>query len=69
MGGGVCALATELRDLFGEFVALGLECLDLRDGLAAFAVDGGEVAQSGGWIHAAGAQFFFDKGQIAPYKR
>ncbi len=32
-----------LRDLFGELVALGFEGFDLGDGVAALAVDGGEV--------------------------
>ncbi len=46
----VCGVASapDLRsfaDLFGELVALGLEGFDLCDGVAAFAVDGGEVGQ------------------------
>ena len=69
LGGGVRAFAAELRDLFGELVALGLQGLDLRDGLAPLAVDGGEISERDGGIHAPGAQFFFDKGQIGPHKR
>ena len=69
LGGGIRAFAAELRDLFGQLVALGLQRLDLRDGLATLAVDCGEIAKRDSGIHAPGAQFFFDKGQIGPYKR
>ncbi len=69
LGGCVCALAAELRDLFRQFVSLGLQGLNLCNGLSTFPVYSGEVAKSGGRIHATRTQFFFDKGQIAPYKR
>ncbi len=58
-----------LRDLFGELVALGLQRFDLRDGLATFAVDCGEIAEHHCGVHAPRAQFFFYKGQVGPYKR
>ena len=68
LSGCVCACAAEFGDLFGELVALGLQGLKLRDGLAPFAVDRGKVTQRGGGIYAPGAQFFLNKGQIAPHK-
>ncbi len=66
--GGVGAGFAEAGDLFGEFVALGLEGFDLGDRVAALAVDGGEVGEDDGGVHATGAEFFFDKGQIGPDK-
>ncbi len=69
LGGGVRAFAAKLRDLFGELVALGLQRLDLRNGLAPLAVDCCKISEHYSGIHAPGAQFFFDKGQIGPYKR
>ena len=68
LGGGVGAGFAELGDLFGELVAFGLEGFDLGDGVAALAVDSGEVGEDLGWVHATGAEFFFDKGQICPDK-
>ena len=51
-----------------RLVALGFEGFGLGDGVAAAAVDGGEVAEDGGGVHAAGAEFFFDEGQIGADK-
>ena len=68
LGGGVSSGFAELRDLFGELVALGFEGFDLGDGVAALAVDGGEVGEDLSGVHAPGAEFFFDKGQICPDK-
>ncbi len=45
--GGVAASFAQLLDLGGELVSLGLEGLETGDGLAASAVDGGEVGQRG----------------------
>jgi len=58
--GRVCAFAAEFRDLFGQFVAVGLQGLNLRDGLTPFAVHCGKVTQRGGGVYSPGAQFFFN---------
>ena len=64
----VAACAPKLRNLFGQLVALRLQRLDPSDGVAAFAVDLSEVAQSGGGLGSSRAQFFFNQGQIGPHK-
>ncbi len=69
LGGGVGAGAAELGDLLGELVALGLEGLELGDGVATGAVDGGEVAEGDGGVGATGTQFLFNQGQIGPHER
>ena len=52
----VFAFALEAAEFSGEGVALRrFEGFGLRDGVAAFAVDGREVAKDGGWVHAAAA--------------
>jgi hypothetical protein len=68
LGGCVGAFAAQRCDLFGELVALGLQGFELRDGVAAFAVHGAEVAKCGSRVHATGAQFFFYKGEVRPDK-
>ncbi len=68
LGGRVRAFAPQLRDLFGQLVPLGLQCLNLRDGLAPLAVCGGKVTERHRGIHAPSAQFFFYKGQVGPHK-
>jgi hypothetical protein len=65
-GGGIGSGLSEAGDLFGELVALGFEGFDLGDGFAALAVDGGEVAENDGRVHASGAQFFLYNGQAGP---
>ena len=65
-GGGVGAGLAEPGDLFGELVALSLEGFDLGDGIATLAIDGGEVSEGDGGVHAAGAQFFLYDGQVGP---
>ena len=67
-GGGVAAFALELAEVGGELVALGLEGFGLGDGFAAARVDSGEIAEDGGGVHVAGAEFLFDEGQIGPDK-
>jgi hypothetical protein len=65
---GVFAFALEFAEFRGEDVAAGLGGFKEGDGLAAAGVDGGEVAEDFCRFHSAGAQFFFYKGQVGPYK-
>ena len=67
-GGGVGAVAAELGEVLGELVALGFEGLELGDGVAAGAVDGGEVAEGDGGVGATGTELLFNQGQIRPDK-
>ena len=62
------ALALEFAEVGGELVALGFEGLGLGDGLAAAAVNGGELAEDLGGIHVAGAELFFYDGEVSPDK-
>lgn len=50
-------------------IAFSLEGLELGDGVAAGAVDGGKVAEGDGGIGATGTQFLFNQGQIGPDER
>ncbi len=68
LGGGVGAFAPQLCNLFGQLVSLGLQGFDLGNGIATFAVDGCEVTQCDGRVHAARAQFFLYQGQVRPDK-
>ena len=67
-GGGVAAFALELAEVGGEGVALSLEGFGLGNGVAAARVYSGEIAEDGGGVHVAGAEFLFDEGQIGPHK-
>jgi hypothetical protein len=60
------ASAPDLRSL--AISSVGFEGFDLRDGVAALAVDGGEVGEDDGGVHAPSAEFFFNQGQIGPDK-
>ena len=60
--GGVAAYALDASEVGGEFVALGFEGLDLGDGAAAIAVDGGEIAEDGGGVCIAGRGVLLRRG-------
>ena len=64
--GGVGSGLAQAGYFFGELVALGFEIFDLGDGLAALAVDGGEVSEDGCGVHATGAEFFLYEGEVRP---
>ena len=59
--GCVLLVLLKCRDFFRSLVALSFQRFSFGDGGAAFEIDSVKVVENGRRIHAALAQFFFDK--------
>ena len=65
--GGVLLVFLQPLEFLDQLVAPRLHGLGFSDGGAPLGVDGLKILEDGG-VHAALAQFFFDKGQMIAYK-